>query len=324
MVAKIARSAAAAVAGVRAQLDLAAVRRRRRARSPRASRIDCYGVGATSCFMATDLQARLFRLGCSANAGLDYHLQLVVGRRASAARGVVIAITHVGGMPSLLDAVDIARAQGATVIALTQPGTPLAERSPTSCSASSVPDDAVMHVGIDAYLTHLTVIEILTVLVAQRLRRPGRAAPARRARRSQPRHRHAHHPRLLGRAATTATAVRDHARHAARKRPRRRRQRRRRRWPGDVLLVGDRIAAVGAGLRTRLPEAWRSTTSTCSTAPAWRSHPASSTSTPTTTPSCCDDPDMLPKLSQGITTVVTGNCGISLVPYVTDSAAARR
>jgi len=25
-----------------------------------------------------------------------------------------------------------------------------------------------MHVGIDAYLTHLTVIEILTVLVAQR------------------------------------------------------------------------------------------------------------------------------------------------------------
>jgi hypothetical protein len=32
----------------------------------------------------------------------------------------------------------------------------------------SVPDDAVMHVGIDAYLTHLTAIEILTVLVAQR------------------------------------------------------------------------------------------------------------------------------------------------------------
>jgi DNA-binding MurR/RpiR family transcriptional regulator len=35
--------------------------------------------------------------------------------------------------------------------------------------ALSVPDDAVMHVGIDAYLTHLTLIEILTVLVAQRL-----------------------------------------------------------------------------------------------------------------------------------------------------------
>ncbi|TCT04124.1 N-acyl-D-amino-acid deacylase family protein [Paralcaligenes ureilyticus] len=31
-----------------------------------------------------------------------------------------------------------------------------------------------------------------------------------------------------------------------------------------------------------------------------------------------DHPDMLPKLSQGITTVVAGNCGISLVPMVTD------
>lgn len=30
-----------------------------------------------------------------------------------------------------------------------------------------------------------------------------------------------------------------------------------------------------------------------------------------------DHPDMLPKLSQGITTVVAGNCGISLVPMVT-------
>ena len=29
-----------------------------------------------------------------------------------------------------------------------------------------------MHVGIDAYLTHLTVIEILTVLVAQRRGEP--------------------------------------------------------------------------------------------------------------------------------------------------------
>ena len=31
-----------------------------------------------------------------------------------------------------------------------------------------------MHVGIDAYLAHLTVIEILTVLVAQRRRRARR------------------------------------------------------------------------------------------------------------------------------------------------------
>ncbi len=35
-----------------------------------------------------------------------------------------------------------------------------------------------------------------------------------------------------------------------------------------------------------------------------------------------DQPDMLPKLSQGITTVIGGNCGISLVPVVTETPAA--
>lgn len=35
-----------------------------------------------------------------------------------------------------------------------------------------------------------------------------------------------------------------------------------------------------------------------------------------------DQPEMLPKLSQGITTVIVGNCGISLVPMVTAQAAA--
>lgn len=35
-----------------------------------------------------------------------------------------------------------------------------------------------------------------------------------------------------------------------------------------------------------------------------------------------DAPDMLPKLSQGVTTVVVGNCGISLVPMVTAEPSA--
>ena len=94
------------------------------------------------------------------------HLQQVAAA-AQGAQGVVIAISHVGGMPSLLDAVDIARAQGAKAVALTRPGTALAARADMLLGLS-VPDDAVMHVGIDAYLTHLTLIEILTVLVAQR------------------------------------------------------------------------------------------------------------------------------------------------------------
>ena len=169
IVTKVTRSAAATVAGVRAQLDLptleAAV-----AAIASARHVDLFATGITSWFMAQDLQARLFRLGMSSNAWVDYHLQRVAAA-AQDRQGVVIAISHVGGLPSLLDAVDIARRQGARIVSLTQPGTPLAERSSVLLGLS-VPDDAVMHVGIDAYLTHLTVIEILTVLVAQRRGEP--------------------------------------------------------------------------------------------------------------------------------------------------------
>jgi DNA-binding MurR/RpiR family transcriptional regulator len=169
IVTKVTRSAAATVAGVRAQLDLptleAAV-----AAIASARHVDLFATGITSWFMAQDLQARLFRLGLSSNAWVDYHLQRVAAA-AQDGQGVVVAISHVGGLPSLLDAVDIARRQGARIVSLTQPGTPLAERSSVLLGLS-VPDDAVMHVGIDAYLTHLTVIEILTVLVAQRRGEP--------------------------------------------------------------------------------------------------------------------------------------------------------
>jgi DNA-binding MurR/RpiR family transcriptional regulator len=169
VVGKIARSAAASVAGVRNQLDMPTLQAAVDAIAA-APHIDIYGAGNTSWFMATDLQARLFRLGLSATAWSDYHLQQVAAG-AQRPGGVVIAITHVGGMPSLLDSVDIARAQGAKAIAITRPGTPLAERA-DMLLALSVPDDAVMHVGIDAYLVHLTLIEILTVLVAQRVGEP--------------------------------------------------------------------------------------------------------------------------------------------------------
>ncbi|KAF1023906.1 MAG: HTH-type transcriptional regulator HexR [Paracidovorax wautersii] len=169
VVSKIVRSASASVLGVRAQLDLAVVEATATALAA-APHIDIYGAGATSWFMANDLQSRLFRLGLSVNAWADYHLQQV----AAGAHGpgsVVVAFSHVGGMPSLLDSVDVARAQGARTVAITRPGSPLAARADLLL-AVDVPEDAVMRVGIDAYLAHLTIIEILSVLVAQRLGDP--------------------------------------------------------------------------------------------------------------------------------------------------------
>ena len=163
---KVSRGAAAVVHGVQAQLSPEAVQAAADA-LVKAARVDCYGVGITSNFMAMDLHARLFRLGVVSNTYLDPHVQLISASTIDR-RSVVMAITHVGGMPSLLEAVDVARARGATIIALTQCGSPLA-RMADILLAIEVAPDPVMPVGPEAYLAHLTVIEILTVLVAQRL-----------------------------------------------------------------------------------------------------------------------------------------------------------
>lgn len=166
VIAKVTRGAALVINNVQAQLDAAAVQAAADAMA-QSRRVDCYGVGVTSNFMASDLQARLYRMGLLSTSYLDPHLQLISA--ATIGPGdVVMAITHVGGMPSLLEAVDVARSQGATVIALTQPGSPLAELAHIVLGVEVAPDP-VMPVGPEAYLAHLAVIEILTVLVAQRL-----------------------------------------------------------------------------------------------------------------------------------------------------------
>ena len=91
-------------------------------------------------------------------------------------------------------------------------------------------------------------------------------------------------------------------------------------WPGDVLLAGDRIVALGEGLRHRLPEGIDAAdlqSVDCRgnvIAPGFidvHTHDDAIV---------LRDPLCLPKISQGITTVVTGNCGISLAPYRTAQA----
>src|SRR5438552_11026598 len=114
-----------------------------------ASRIDCYSVGAASTFMAGELQSRLFRMGRHANAIFDAHQQLVSASTLGP-QGVAFVISHVGRMPYTLEAARFARSQGATVIALTQPATPLAEMA-DRLPAGWVPRAPGSRSGTEAY-----------------------------------------------------------------------------------------------------------------------------------------------------------------------------
>ena len=97
VITKVTRGAAIVINSVQAQLSVEATQAAADA-IVAGARVDCYGVGVTSNFMASDLQARLFRMGLAASSYLDPHLQLISAATIGP-RGVVMAITHVGGMP---------------------------------------------------------------------------------------------------------------------------------------------------------------------------------------------------------------------------------
>lgn len=131
-----------------------------------ARRVDCYGVGNVSMFMASDAQARFARLGLNSGAYFDAHLQLISAATMNK-RDVVLAISYVGRQRSLLHAVEVAKEQRAMIVAITQPDTPLA-RLADIVMPVVVPVDVSMRVGTEAYLAQITYLEILMVGVGLR------------------------------------------------------------------------------------------------------------------------------------------------------------
>jgi RpiR family carbohydrate utilization transcriptional regulator len=166
IVQKVLSGAAASIQALQQQLQVPVLEAAARLLA-QAERIDCYSVGATSAFMANDLQGRLFRVGRVAHAFHDAHLQLT-SAASLGPRGVVVAISHVGRMPFMLEALGFARSRGSRIIAITQPDTPLAALADVVIGVR-VPPDAVMRVGTEAYVAHLLVIELLMIMLIKEL-----------------------------------------------------------------------------------------------------------------------------------------------------------
>lgn len=84
-------------------------------------------------------------------------------------------------------------------------------------------------------------------------------------------------------------------------------------FAADVLLAGDRIGAIGPNLRGSAGDADTTDCRGLVVAPGFidvHTHDDAIV---------LQQPQMLPKISQGVTTVIAGNCGISLLPLATDA-----
>ncbi|MGB5808639.1 transcriptional regulator HexR [Castellaniella sp.] len=130
-----------------------------------ARRIEFYGVG-NSGIVATDAQHKFFRFDLAVAAYADSHTQAMAASLLGPT-DVLVAISHSGRSRELLDAVDLAWANGCPIIALTASGTPLAERA-TLILRADTQEDTALYSPMISRLAHLTLIDVLALGVALR------------------------------------------------------------------------------------------------------------------------------------------------------------
>ncbi len=129
-------------------------------------RIEFYGVG-NSGIVAQDAQHKFFRLGVRSSWCSDGHVIMMAATMLSPGDCAVI-ISNSGRSRDLLDAAEIARKHGATVIVITASGSPLAHQAQILLAADH-PEDYDRYSPMVSRLLHLTIIDILTTGVALRL-----------------------------------------------------------------------------------------------------------------------------------------------------------
>jgi len=133
-------------------------------------RIEFYGVG-NSGIVAQDAQHKFFRLGVNTVATSDGHVQLMSATMLQPGDCAVI-ISNSGRSRDLLDAADIARKKGATIIIITASASPLAQLAlgpGQILLAVDHPEDFDRYSPMVSRLLHLIAVDILTTGVALKL-----------------------------------------------------------------------------------------------------------------------------------------------------------
>ena len=130
----------------------------------KARRVDIYGQGGGSASLAEDAKLRLFRIGLAVCAYVDGHQQRMSA--ATLSQGdVVLAISNSGRSKAVAEALQIAQSFGATTIALTRPGTPVAEGADILIPIVVAEDENVLLPTPSRY-AHMVVVDTIATGVA--------------------------------------------------------------------------------------------------------------------------------------------------------------
>jgi RpiR family carbohydrate utilization transcriptional regulator len=162
LVAKVLDRTIAALLRVRNELDAVALDRAIHLLA-NARTIEFYGAG-NSGIIAADAQHKFFRLGVPTVAYSDPHIH---GMAATLLQpgDVVVAISNTGRTRDLLRSVEYARQAGASVVAITASGSPLAKLS-TVALCADVEEDPDVYSPMTSRIAHLAIIDVLAVGVA--------------------------------------------------------------------------------------------------------------------------------------------------------------
>ncbi len=131
-----------------------------------ARRIEFYGIG-NSGIVAQDAQHKFFRFGISTVAYSDTHIQLMAAAVLSP-QDVLVVISNSGSSIEILDAVSIAKDNGAKVIVITRHDSPLSQLGDCVLTVS-VQEDSSRYTPMVSRLLQLAVVDILAIGLALRL-----------------------------------------------------------------------------------------------------------------------------------------------------------
>lgn len=128
-----------------------------------ASRIEIFGSGASG-IVALDAQHKLFRTKVPTVAYRDSHLQMMSASSLDE-HCVALAISYTGHSNNIIEAAEMARQQGATVIGITDKDSPLAKHCEPVINNPNI-EDTTLFAPMVSRICQLVIIDILTTGIA--------------------------------------------------------------------------------------------------------------------------------------------------------------